>query len=141
MVRFALWYFALVFGTGFALGVLRTLLLEPRIGAQTAELLELPLMVLVSAWAAGFCLRRLGRRLARREVGVAGAAAVLLLLAFELGVVLLLPGDSLGAWLASRATAAGAACGAAVAVYGALPWLRYPGLTAGRGLSSRERAD
>lgn len=141
IARFTLWYFALVFGAGFALGVLRTLFLEPRVGAQTAELLELPLMVVVSSWAAWFCLRRLGAGLARGQAAAAGLAAVVLLLAFEFVVVLLLRGETIGAWLAARATPAGVGYGLAVALYGALPWLLHPRVVAGRSLSSTRRAD
>ncbi len=141
IARFTLWYFALVFGAGFALGVLRTLLLEPRVGAQTAELLELPLMVLVSAWAAAFCLRRLGAGLGRSAAAGAGVAAVILLLGFELVVVLLLRGEPLGGWLATRASPAGVAWGVAVLLFGVWPWLLHPRVAAGRGLSSPRRAD
>jgi hypothetical protein len=38
-------YFALVFGTGFALGTIRTLWIVPRLGIRTAELLEAPFML------------------------------------------------------------------------------------------------
>ena len=40
-------YFALVFGAGFVLGVLRISFLVPRFGERLAELAEMPLMLLV----------------------------------------------------------------------------------------------
>ncbi len=43
--RLGLAYFAVIFGLGFLLGTVRTLLLEPRIGALPAVALELPVML------------------------------------------------------------------------------------------------
>jgi hypothetical protein len=37
--------FALVFGMGFVLGTIRTLLVVPRVGARTAEQMETPIML------------------------------------------------------------------------------------------------
>ncbi|MEE4360319.1 MAG: hypothetical protein V2I63_02215 [Pseudomonadales bacterium] len=126
MARFTLWYFALVFGAGFALGVLRTLLLEPRLGSATAQFVELPFMVVISLWAAGFCLRRLGAELSRTEVAFAGAAAVLLLFGFELVLVLGLRGETPGAWLQSRLSPPGIAYLISVLAFGCWPWVLYP---------------
>lgn len=54
-IKAAVLYFAIVFGAGFILGAIRTLLIVPRIGARTAELIEAPIMIaisfLVAAWA------------------------------------------------------------------------------------------
>lgn len=41
-------YFLLVFAAGFALGILRTLLLAPLLGDMLAVLLELPIILLIS---------------------------------------------------------------------------------------------
>jgi hypothetical protein len=41
-------YFALVFGAGFVLGTIRTLLVVPRVGTRRAELMEMPIMLLVT---------------------------------------------------------------------------------------------
>jgi hypothetical protein len=54
-------YFALVFGTGFFLGTLRVLLIAPRIGVRTAELIETPVMLLVCVLASGWILRQFPR--------------------------------------------------------------------------------
>jgi hypothetical protein len=49
-------YFAVVFGTGFVLGTIRTLWIVPRLGVRAAELLETPFMVvaivLTASWFA-----------------------------------------------------------------------------------------
>ena len=40
-------YFALVFGAGFVFGTIRVLLVVPRIGTRTTELIEMPVMILL----------------------------------------------------------------------------------------------
>jgi hypothetical protein len=42
-------YFTIIFVIGFALGTIRVLLLVPRLGAVTSELIELPI-ILTAAW-------------------------------------------------------------------------------------------
>ena len=51
-IKGGLEYFALVFGTGFVLGVLRVSFLVPRLGERLAELAEMPLMLAVILFAA-----------------------------------------------------------------------------------------
>jgi hypothetical protein len=46
-IKAGLAYFALVFGAGFVLGVLRVSFLVPRFGERIAELGEMPLMLAV----------------------------------------------------------------------------------------------
>lgn len=55
----ALYYFLLVFAAGFALGILRTLVLAPVVGELAAVAIELPVMLAVSWWVCGFILRRI----------------------------------------------------------------------------------
>jgi hypothetical protein len=58
LLKPAILYFALVFGAGFFLGTLRVLVIAPRIGVRTAELIETPVMILVSVLAASWILRQ-----------------------------------------------------------------------------------
>jgi hypothetical protein len=51
-------YFLLVFGAGFILGTIRVLLIVPLVGHRTAELLELPLMLIATVFAARWITRR-----------------------------------------------------------------------------------
>jgi len=53
-------YFALVFGAGFVLGPIRILWVLPRVGTRMAELMETPIMFVVTIVAARWIVRRLG---------------------------------------------------------------------------------
>jgi hypothetical protein len=48
----AVLYFLLVFGAGFVLGTVRVLVVVPQLGERSAELLEMPLMLIVVVIAA-----------------------------------------------------------------------------------------
>lgn len=52
-------YFALVFGAGFVLGTIRTLWIVPRLGMRMAELMETPIMLVITILAARWTVRRL----------------------------------------------------------------------------------
>ena len=123
VVRAGLLYFALAFGAGFVLGTLRTILLVPRVGDRTAELLELPLMLGVCWLAARWVTARqaVPPRLAPRlAMGVIAGA---LLLAAEFALVLPLRGLTLEEYFASRDPVAGAAYYLAVAIMVLMPTL------------------
>jgi hypothetical protein len=49
VLRAGVLYFTIIFVIGFALGTIRVLLLVPRLGAVTSELIELPI-ILTAAW-------------------------------------------------------------------------------------------
>jgi hypothetical protein len=51
-------YFALVFGAGFVLGTLRISWVVPRFGTRIAELMEMPIMFVVTILAARWIIRR-----------------------------------------------------------------------------------
>jgi hypothetical protein len=99
VLALGLGYFAAVFAAGFALGVVRTLALEPALGALPAVALELPLMLAWAWWVCGRLLQRhpavtLGGALAM------GGLAFACLMAAEAALSLALAGRSLGAHLA-----------------------------------------
>jgi hypothetical protein len=114
-------YFALVFGTGFLLGAFRVLVVVPRLGARTAELIEAPVMLAVTFLAARWTVRRLAvpsvlpRRLAM------GATALGLLLAAEFGVVLGLRGLSLREYFATLDPVSGTVYYALLGVFALMP--------------------
>jgi hypothetical protein len=58
LLKPAVAYFAIVFGVGFCLGTFRVLVAVPRLGVRTAELIELPFMLVASVGAAQWVGRR-----------------------------------------------------------------------------------
>lgn len=116
-------YFLCVFGAGFALGIVRQLLLVPRLGVMWAELLEMPFMFAVIVVSARWVVRKLqvapepGPRL-----GV-GLVALGLLLAAEIRLVLQVREVSLGEYFAHREPVSGTVYLVMLLVFAAMPWL------------------
>ena len=98
----AVLYFALVLGTGFALGIIRVPFLVPRLGERYAELLEMPFMFVAIVLAARYVVRRFDLPASlsvRLQVGFAALAMSVLA---ELLVATVLQGRSLVQFIASR---------------------------------------
>lgn len=116
-------YFALTFAAGFVLGMVRVPFVVPRLGERTAELIEMPLMLLVVILSARFVVRRfrLDSTLATRlQVGL---IALALLLAVEFSVVLALRGLTIGDYIATRDPIAGSAYAIMLVLFGLMPSL------------------
>jgi hypothetical protein len=95
-------YFGLVFGAGFVLGPIRILWAVPRFGTRMAELMEAPIMFLVTLVAARWVVRRLALpSTASCRLGM-GSIALGLLLVAEFTLVLWLPGLSISEYLSIR---------------------------------------
>ena len=95
-------YFALVLGTGFALGTIRVPFLVPRLGERYAELLEMPFMFVAIVLAARYVVRRFNLPASlsvRLQVGFAALAMSVLA---ELLLATVLQGRSLVQFIASR---------------------------------------
>lgn len=121
IARAAVTYWGTVFAFAFAAGIVRTLWLAPAIGALTATLVEVPLVLGVSWWAARRVTTRY--RIARSgEAWVMGLAAFALLILAEVTLAGALSGESAGAWLRSLAAPAGAAGLAGQVLFAAMPW-------------------
>lgn len=82
-------YFAVVFALGFALGVLRTLVLARHLGETASVLLELPFMLGASWIACGWALDRFAVPRPWRHRLAMGGVAFALLMSAELGVAML----------------------------------------------------
>ena len=114
-------YFGLVFAAGFVLAPVRILVLQPRVGERLAELIELPLMVLVSWLLASWLMRRklMPYRLWQRLL--VGALALLLILLAEFWVVLFVREISLAEYFATRDPVAGLAYYISLFLFAAMP--------------------
>lgn len=101
-IRAALLYFAVVFGVGFVLGVVRVLWVVPKIGAHAAELLEAPIMALAAFLTARWIVQRMEVPSAAPARLTMGFGALVLMLAAEFGLVLAVRGITFAEYLATR---------------------------------------
>ena len=114
-------YFVLTFAAGFVFGVLRVLLVVPRLGIRTAELLETPLMLAVTFLAAIWVVRRL--RLPARStarIGM-GLIALGLMLTAEFSVVLAVRGMTVRQYFAERDPVSGTVYVILLVVFALMP--------------------
>lgn len=116
-------YFVLVFGAGFGLGVIRTLFVVPRVGMRTAELLEMPFVLLVTVAAARWTVVRFAAPLSTYAGLGMGCIALLLMLAAEFGLVLRVRGLSIRQYLATRDPVSGTAYYVMLVVFALMPLL------------------
>lgn len=120
-------YVGLVFGAGFLLGTVRVLLVVPRLGVRSAELLEMPLMAVVVVLAARFVVRRfdLPPRLAvRLPVGV---VALGLMVSAELLMAVVLQGRCVAQAITERDPVSGPVYLVLLLLFGVMPALLRPG--------------
>jgi hypothetical protein len=98
-IRFGLF----AFGLGFLLGTLRTLVLAPYIGAASAVVLELPIMLAACWWWAGRIVRRFQVTDRNNALAIALIGfAVLMLGEFLVGITLMQMSPA--AWIAGLQT-------------------------------------
>lgn len=113
-------YFLAVFAIGFVLGIIRTTLLEPKLGTRMSELLEAPIMLVAIVFAARWAVRR--NRLSRSmELIGTGFLAFGLLLVMEFSAVLWLRGMTFSEYVQSRDPVAGGVYILLLAVFGLMP--------------------
>jgi hypothetical protein len=119
----SLLYFGLVFAAGFALAPVRILLLAPRLGERLAELVKLPLMILISWLVAAWLMRRKLMPYRRWQRILVGALALLLILLAEFWVVLFVREITLAEYFATRDPVAAAAYYLSLFLFAAMPIL------------------
>lgn len=116
-------YFVFVFGAGFLLGPIRILWVVPRLGTRVAELLEAPIMFVITIVAARWIVRRLAvPSTASSRLSMGGIALGLMLIA-EFTLVLWLRGLSIREYLAGRDPVAATAYYVTLGVFGVMPLL------------------
>ena len=116
-------YFALVFGAGFVLGAIRTLWVVPRLGTRMAELLEAPIMLVVTIFASRWVVRRLAvPSTLPRRLGM-GCIGLGLMLVAEFTLVLSLRGISISEYLATRDPVSGTVYYIMLGVFAIMPLL------------------
>lgn len=114
-------YFVLVFGAGFVLGPIRILWLVPRLGERVAELVELPIMLVVIVMSARWVVRRFWLPVAVSSRLTMGGLALALVLLAEFTVVLWLRGLTLSEYFANRDPISGTAYYASLVVFAVMP--------------------
>ncbi len=119
----ALVYVCLVFGSGFALGLVRVAFLVPRLGERSAELLEMPLMALVMVLAARFVVRHHLQGTPRASLLACGGIALALMITAEAAVGLWLQHRSLAEIVRGHDPISGSVHLALLLLYALLPLL------------------
>ena len=101
-VRVGILYFAIVFAAGFVLGTFREIFIAPFLGDRSAELLEIPVMLVISYLAARGLIRhfKIGPTLSARVT--VGAVGLGLLLLAELTLVLWFQHMTITQYVSSR---------------------------------------
>jgi hypothetical protein len=116
-------YFVLVFGTGFMLGPIRILWAVPRFGTRMAELMEMPIMFVVTILAARSIVGRLAVPSTPSSRLGMGCVALGLLLSADFTLVLWLRGLSINDYLATRDPVSGTAYYVMLGVFAIMPVL------------------
>jgi hypothetical protein len=114
-------YFALVFGAGVVLGPMRALWVVPHLGERIAELLEAPLMLVVTMLAGRWIVRRLAVPPTWSSRLGMGGVALGLLLAAEWTLGIWLRGLSISEYVASRDPVAGTVYLVMLGVFAPMP--------------------
>ncbi len=122
-IKMAVVYFAIVFATGFAFGVLRVMFFEPHLGIRRAQLLEMPLMFAVMVLTAVRLFRRGKDQYSPAELFAIGGLALGLLVAAELIGVLALRGISISQYIAEQDSVSGTVYGFMLLLFAVMPWL------------------
>ncbi|MEQ1669638.1 MAG: hypothetical protein ABL893_02150 [Hyphomicrobium sp.] len=116
-------YFGLTYAAGFACGAVRETFVVPRLGQFTATLIELPVMLAATYFAARFVIGRMEPRPNMVDRAVIGATGFVLLMAAEAIFAGLLRGWTFAEWLAHLQTADGALSLVMFGLFGVMPML------------------
>ena len=139
LLKYSLAYFVIVVSFGFIFGVIRVMLVAPYLGEQLAEILEAPLMIMVSYLTARYtlllmCMAKINVT-AFTTISI-GFIALLYLLVTELTLVLWVRNIQLADYLYSKYSLAGLAYFIALVLFAIFPYVvfRYPPYAVGKKL-------
>jgi hypothetical protein len=121
ILRAGAFYFVVVFGAGFVLGTIRTLWIVPHVGTRMAELMEAPLMLVVTIMAARWVVFHFAIPSVASVRLRMGGIGLALLLAAEFGLVLWLRGLSVREYLATRDPVSGTVYYLMLVVFASMP--------------------
>lgn len=123
MLKAGVLYFAVVFSAGFVLGTIRTLWVVPRVGTRVAELMEAPIMLVITIVSARWVVRRLDVPSAPSSRLGMGCVALGLLLVAEITLVQWIRGLTIREYLAGRDPVSGTVYYAMLALLAVMPLL------------------
>ena len=121
ILKSALLYFALVFGAGFLLGAVRVLVVVPKVGVRTAELVESPMMLAVTIFAARWIVERRPEP-AAAELAV-GILALGCLVMAEIVLGIWLRGKTIRSYFSDRDPVSGTVYFLLLALFAIMPFL------------------
>ena len=116
-------YFTIVFGLGFILGVIRTIILEPSTGKTIATLIEAPLMLTASFFVAKQLIQRFAVTSELAPRLAMGFVAFAMLLGAEAVLAGPLRGWTLTEWISHFTTTEGQLSLALFAIFAVIPAL------------------
>lgn len=117
-------YFAIVFIAGIVLGTIRVALLAPNLGPLVSVMIELPFILAICWFVAGFLLRNLPLSAAANEDILAGVIAFVLLIAAEAALAMVLASTPPAAFFGRMLTPEGLVGLAGQLVFAAIPAIR-----------------
>jgi hypothetical protein len=123
ILKAGLLYFAIVFAMGFVFGAIRTVWVVHRVGTRMAELMETPIMLVVTIVAARWIVLHLAVPSAPSARLEMGSIALCLLLVAEFGPVLWLRGLSIREYLATRDPVSGSVYYVMLGAFALMPLL------------------
>jgi hypothetical protein len=123
-IKAGLAYFLGVFVVAFCLGMIRTLVVAPRVGATVAVLLETPIILVVSWWVSRWCTQRFNVPAATPDRALMGAIAFTVLMLAEFALSTVLTDRSPAAYAATFASVPGAIGLLAQIGFAVIPWLQ-----------------
>jgi hypothetical protein len=123
LLRAAIVYWAMVFALGFVLGTIRVLWVIPLVGLMPATVLELPIILAASWFAAGWLVQRFGIA-SRGEALAVGVLAFAILMAAECALAGVLIGQTPAQYLAGLRQPHALLGLAGQAAFALMPWWR-----------------